>query len=209
MSSRLNVGGLLLLSVVGLGALQAANISEQQADAFTKKMTMVQQRAAVGVLAQSPSGQQPPSGQRTFFSEAEVNSWLSYRSSEVLPVGVSDPRVTIIGQGKLQAAATVDLEAIAKQRATGRTLDPWTYLGGRLPVTLSGVLRTQNGMGQFDLQEAAVSGIPVPTSVLHDIVAYYSRTDNAPQGVRLNDSFRLPARIKQIEVGQGQAVVVQ
>jgi hypothetical protein len=45
--------------------------------------------------------------------------------------------------------------------------------------------------------------------VLQDIVAYYSRTADDPEGVRLNDSFKLPAQIKQIEVGQGQAVVVQ
>jgi hypothetical protein len=127
----------------------------------------------------------------------------------VLPTGVTDPRVTIVGNGKLSAAATVNLEEIAKRRATGGVLDPWTYLGGRLPVTLSGVLHTQNGVGKFELEEAAVSGIPVPTSVLQDIVGYYSRTPNDPEGVRLNDSFRLPAQIKQIEVGQGQAVVVQ
>jgi len=203
MSSRLSVAVLVFLSVAGLGALKAAGVSEQQAEAFTRKMTMVQQRAVTGVNAQSPAPQRTP------FSEAEVNAWLSYRSTELLPTGVSDPRVTIIGDGKLRAAATVDLEAIARQRTTGRALDPWTYLGGRLPVTLTGVLRTQNGFGQFELQEAAVSGVPVPTSVLQDIVAYYSRTDTDPQGVRLNDSFRLPAQIKQIEVGQGQAIVVQ
>jgi hypothetical protein len=45
--------------------------------------------------------------------------------------------------------------------------------------------------------------------MLQDIVAYYSRTANDPEGVRLNESFKLPAQIKQIEVGQGQAVVVQ
>jgi len=45
--------------------------------------------------------------------------------------------------------------------------------------------------------------------MLQDIVGYYSKTDDAPQGVRLDGPFKLPARIKQIEVGQGQAVVVQ
>jgi hypothetical protein len=202
MSSRL-IAVFLLTCGIGFSALQAAGESEQQAEAFTKKMAMVTQRAAAGVQG---SARGP---QRTSFTEAEVNSWFAYRSREVLPTGVSDPRVTIVGDGKLRAAATVDLETIAKRRSSGRALDPWTYLGGRLPVTLSGVLRTQNGTGQFELQEAAVSGVPVPTSVLQDIVAYYSRTADDPEGVRLDDSFKLPAQIKQIEVGQGQAVVVQ
>ena len=203
MSSRLNIAALVLLSGVGLGALQAAAVSEQQADAFTKKMAIVTSRGVSSVKGQAKGPQ------RTQFTETEVNSWFAYRSREVMPTGVSDPRLTIVGNGKLRAAATVDLEEIAKTRASGRALDPWTYLGGRLPVTLSGVLQTQNGIGKFELEEAAVSGIPVPTSVLQDIVAYYSKTDKDPEGVRLNDSFRLPAQIKQIEVGQGQAVVVQ
>jgi hypothetical protein len=51
--------------------------------------------------------------------------------------------------------------------------------------------------------------VPVPTSLLQDVVSYYSRSTDEPEGVRLDTPFRLPARIRQIEVGQGQAVVVQ
>jgi len=203
MSSRLSIWVVLLLSGLGLGALQAAGVSQQQADAFSQKMASVKLQGTSGVRAQSSAPR------RTSFTESELNSWFTYRSSEVMPVGVSEPRVTLIGNGKVKAAATVDLEKIAKQRSSGRTLDPWSYLGGRLPVTLSGVLRTENGMGRFDLEEAAVSGVPVPASVLADIVSYYSRTDSDPEGVRLNDNFRLPSQIKQIEMGVGQAVIVQ
>ena len=203
MSSRLSIWVLLLLSGVGLGALQAAGVSEQQADAFSQKMATVKKQGIAGLQAQSRTPRRTP------FTESELNSWFAYRSGEVMPTGVTDPRVTLVGSGKVKAAATVDLEAIAKQRSSGRTLDPWSYLGGRLPVTLSGVLRTENGIGRFDLEEAAVSGIPVPASVLADIVSYYSRTDSDPEGVRLNDNFRLPSQIKQIEMGAGQAVIVQ
>jgi len=205
MSSRLSIWVFLLLSGVGLGALQAAGVSEQQADAFSQKMAIVKKQgiSGVGVQAQSRTPRRTP------FTESELNSWFAYRSGEVMPTGVTEPRVTLVGNGKVKAAATVDLEAIAKQRSSGRTLDPWSYLGGRLPVTLSGVLRTENGIGRFDLEEAAVSGVPVPASVLADIVSYYSRNDSDPEGVRLNDNFKLPSQIKQIEMGAGQAVIVQ
>lgn len=203
MSSRLSVGVFVLLSAVGLGAVQAASISQQQSDAFTRKMAMVTQRGVAGVKGQTKAPQRTP------FTEIELNSWFAYEGQEVMPPGVTNPRVTIVGNGKLNAAATVDLEQIAKGRSTGRVLDPWSYLGGRLPVTLSGVLHTQDGVGKFQIEEAAVSGIPVPSSVLQDIVGYYSKTSKNPEGVRLDDSFPLPAQIKEIEVGQGQAVVVQ
>jgi hypothetical protein len=203
MSSRFTVGVFLLMCGVGLAAPQAAGVTEQQADTFTKKLATVTARGVSGARGQARGPQRTP------FTEAEVNSWFAYRSQELLPTGVTEPRVTIVGNGKLRGAATVDLEAVAKKKSTGGLLDPWNYLGGRLPVTVTGVLRTQNGVGQFDLEDAAISGIPVPTSVLQDIVAYYSRTADDPEGVRLNESFKLPAQIKQIEVGQGQAVIVQ
>ena len=202
MSSRLCIWVFLLLSGVGLGALQAG-VSEQQADAFSQKMATVKKQGITGIRSQNRAPQRTP------FTESELNSWFAYRSGEVMPSGVSEPRVTLVGNGKVKAAATVDLEAIAKQRSSGRALDPWSYLGGRLPVTLSGVVHTENGMGRFDLEEAAVSGVPVPTSVLADIVSYYSRTADDPEGVRLNDNFRLPSQIKQIEMGAGQGVIVQ
>jgi hypothetical protein len=202
MSSRLGIWVLLLLSGIGLGALQAAGVSEQQADAFSQKMATVKKQGISGVQGTNRT-------LRTPFSESELNSWFAYRSGEVMPPGVSEPRVTLVGNGKVKAVATVDLEAIAKQRSSGRALDPWSYLGGRLPVTVSGVLRTENGMGRFDLEEAAISGVPVPTSVLADIVSYYTRTAADSEGVRINDDFRLPSQIKQIEMGAGQGVIVQ
>ena len=137
MSSRLRVGVFLLVYGVGLAAPQAAGVSEQQADAFAKKLATLTARGVSGVRGEARGPQRTP------FTEVEVNSWFAYRSQEMLPTGVTDPRVTIVGDGKLRGAATVDLEAVAKRRATGRALDPWSYLGGRLPVTVSGVLRTQ------------------------------------------------------------------
>ena len=202
MSSRLGIWVLLLLSGIGLGALQAAGVSEQQADAFSQKMATVKKQGISGVQGTNRT-------LRTPFSESELNSWFAYRSGEVMPPGVSEPRVTLVGNGKVKAVATVDLEAIAKQRKSGGAPDPWSYLGGRLPVTLSGVLRTENGMGRFDLEQAAVSGVPVPTSVLADIVSYYTRSADDSDGVRINDNFRLPSQIKQIEMGTGQGVIVQ
>jgi hypothetical protein len=125
-----------------------------------------------------------------------------------LPGGVTQPQVTI-ADGKLVGQAIVDLDTVAKRRGSGGALDPWSLLGGRLPVSVTGTLRTQNGIGQFDIESAAISGVPVPTTFLQELLSYYSRTLERPQGVRLDAPFTLPARIQKIEVGKGQAVVVQ
>jgi len=142
-------------------------------------------------------------------SENEVNSWFAYRGQELIPKGVTEPKVTIIGNGRVMGVATVDLDAVSKKNASGGTFDLWKLVGGRVPVAVTGVLQTKGGRGQFDLQNATLSGVPVPKALLQELVSYYSRTADHPDGVRLDESFALPARIQQIEVGQGQAVVVQ
>jgi hypothetical protein len=146
---------------------------------------------------------------RTTLTEPELNSWFVYRAQPLLPTGVAEPKVTIIGNGKLLGNATVDLEAIGKKRSSGGSLDLWSYLGGRVPLSVTGILSTKDGKGRFELQSAEISGVPLPKSLLQELVSYYTRTPEHPQGVKLDEPFSLPASIKQIEVGQGQAVVVQ
>jgi hypothetical protein len=132
-----------------------------------------------------------------------------YRAQPLLPNGVGQPQVTIAGDGRVAGQAVVDLDAVAKRRSTGGAFDPFSLIGGKVPVSVTGILHTRDGMGRFEVQTAEMSGIPVPVPVLQELVTYYSRTPERPQGVKLDDAFALPANIRQIEVGQGQAVVVQ
>jgi hypothetical protein len=179
----------------------APKVSPQQADAFARKIAIIS--------AQSTLATRAASVRRTSVSEDEVNSWFAYRAQPLLPQGMTEPQLTIVGNGRVMGTAWVDLDAIAKQRRSSGILNPWNLVGGRVPVTVAGVLHTQNGRGQFDVEETTVSGLPVPTSLLQELVAHYSRTPTTPQGIRLDDPFELPANIRQIEVSQGQAVVIQ
>jgi len=76
-------------------------------------------------------------------------------------------------------------------------------------VTATGVLTTNNGVGHFELEAAAISRLPVPKFLLQEIVSYYSRTAANPAGISLDDPFALPARIREIQVERGQAIIVQ
>lgn len=185
--------------------LQGAAESTQAADAFARKMSIISQQGALP----EARGARPAAPRRTPVTETEVNSWFAYRAQPLLPDGLSQPKLTIIGGGKVMGGATVDLEEIGKRRSSGGALDIWSYLGGRVPISVTGILHTQDGRGRFEVQQADVSGVPLPRTLLQEVVSYYSRTPEHPQGVRLDDVFELPANIKQIEVGQGQAVVVQ
>lgn len=180
--------------LVLLVTAQAANTSRPQADSFAKKLAIIRQHAA----------ESPKSARRTTVTEGEVNSWFVYRAQPLLPAGVKEPRVTAVGNGKMLGVVTVDLDDIGKSRA-----GVWKLLGGTLPIALSGVLRTKDGRGQFDLQSADISGVPVPKFLVQEIVTHYTRAEDRPNGIRLDDPFTLPAAIRQIDVGQGQALIVQ
>ena len=174
---------------------EAANTSRAQADSFAKKIAIINQHAE----------QSGKSSRRTTLTEAELNSWFMYRAQPLLPEGVKDPKVVAVGNGRLMGTVIVDLEDVGKSRSS----EVLKYVGGRVPITLNGVLRTKDGRGQFDLQSAQISGIPLPRFLLQEIVSHYTRNDDRPNGIRLDDPFALPANIKQIDVGQGQAVVTQ
>ena len=191
---------LILLVLIAIVPLQAGSVSKQQAETFSRKVALIQRQADATAR---------PGTVRTALSEDELNSWFAYQALPLLPSGVTQPKITIVGEGRVMGTATVDLEAVAKTRSSGGTLDPWSYLGGRVPVNVVGVLHTRDGMGRFELQNADIAGVPVPKPLLQQLLSHYSRTDAHPGGVSLDDAFALPAKIRQIEVGQGQAVVIQ
>lgn len=200
MSRGRTILGVFVAIALAAAGVQAGDVSRQQADSFSKKVAIIAQRGA-----RTPR----PAPTRTIVSETELNSWFTYRAQEHLPKGVTQPKVTIIGNGRVMGLATVDLDAVSKERSSGSGFDLWSLVGGKVPVAVTGVLETKSGSGRFDLQSATVGSVPVPKVLLQELVSYYSRTAEHPDGVRLDTPFELPAKIQQIEVGAGQAVVVQ
>jgi hypothetical protein len=197
------VVGLLVVTAALIAphlTLQAAAISKQQADLFAQKLAHI--------VGQADRVQKPGS-RRTAVSESELNSWFAYSAKPLLPAGVADPHVTMVGNGKLAGNALVDLDTIAKKRQSGSTFDLWNLVGGKVPVNVTGTLRTKDGQGSFLLEGADISGLPLPKSFLQELVGYYSRTPTNPRGVNLDDPFALPASIRQIDVAAGQAVIIQ
>ena len=189
------------LAITALAVTAFADIRTSRQDALQLK----QKVATISAHAEKT----PREPRRTTVTENEVNSYLVYEAREQLPTGVVEPSISILGEGRVSARAVVDLDAVRKAKASPSLLDPTNYLMGRLPVTATGVLTTSNGMGQFKLESATVGGVPVPKILLQEIVSYYSRTPDKPAGIGLDDPFALPARIREIQVERGQAIIVQ
>jgi hypothetical protein len=195
---------LLLGALLGLTPVFAqGRLSRQDADRFQSKLTRI---VTFGnVAARTGKAVQP---QTTPVSDAEVNSYLRFLAADQIPVGIVEPVLNALGEGRVSGRALVDLDAVRKQKQRG-WLDPFGYLSGRLPVTASGRLTTKEGKGQFQLESADISGVTVPKAVLQELVSYYSRTPENPAGIDMDAPFELPARIREIQVGSGSSTIVQ
>jgi hypothetical protein len=182
-------------------------VSRADAASLRQKVTSIEQQAAV---VPDPGTRPPrPAARSTVVTEREVNSYLAYDAGSQIPVGITGPRITILDDRRLAATALVDLDAVRAHHKSAGWFDPMNFLSGRLPVAVSGRLQTADGLAKFDLESASVSNIPIPRTLLQELVSYYSRTPQNPRGLNLDDSFVLPARIRQIDVRLGEAVVIQ
>ena len=180
-------------------SVAAANVTREQAAAFQRKLEQIVR-----------NGERPAERAReTAISEGEVNSWLHFSAGDSIPTGVTEPSINIRGAGRLHGRAIVDLDVVRRQKGSGGWLDPRSYLTGKLPVTATGLLETHAGRGRFTLETATVGGVPIPKSFLQELLSYYSRSDDHPRGINMDDPFELPANIERIEVQAGRATIVQ
>jgi hypothetical protein len=194
------VGG--SIAMVAVAALSAQpRLTKQDADRFHEKLTRIIEYGEAAPLR----GAQPRS---TALTDAEINSYFKFLAGDQIPVGIVEPTVSAVGEGRVSGRAMVDLDAVRKGKDRGM-LDPMNLLTGRLPITATGRLTTKGGIGQFTLESVDISGVNVPKSVLQELLTYYSRTKEKPSGINMDDPFELPARIKEIRVGSGAATVIQ
>lgn len=188
---------------IAAGAAQLSaqqKLTKQDASRFAAKLAQIEKNS----ITPRKSG----AARSTQVSDAEVNAYLRYLAGSQIPVGIVEPDLRGVGNGRVTGRAIVDLDAVRTQKKRGWT-DPLGYLTGRLPVTAAGTLTTRNGLGQFQLESAEISGVTIPKSLLQELLSYYSKTPENPAGINMDEPFTLPAAIQEIRIGQGTAVIVQ
>jgi hypothetical protein len=181
------------------------------ADVYTRadSTSMRQKIERIVATERTVAQRKAPAGLTTPLTQREVNSYLRYDLAPHVPAGIAEPVITILGDGRLLGEAVVDLDAVSRANPPKGFFDPMRLLTGRVPVRVQGVLVTGRGSGQFSLESASISGVPVPKSVLQSLVSHYSRSPENPDGIGLDEPFALPAAIREIRVEPGRAIVVQ
>jgi hypothetical protein len=139
--------------------------------------------------------------QSTTIEEGEVNAYLQTYLREEIPPGITSPTLKILGDNRLSATATLDLDAMNASRPPSEGFDPIRVLRGSLGAKVSGRLVTENGSGRFELESAELGGIPLPRALVSQLVSSYD--------VNIDDAFDLPSSIREIRVEPGQVTVLQ
>jgi hypothetical protein len=202
-SLRVPFATLLTLAIVAGSSLVAfQRYSKQEGDRFQSKL----QRIVVFGNTQAAAGRR--ASQDTDVTDDELNSYLRFNARPEIPEGIVDPTLSALGDGKVSGQVTVDLDAVRKQKARG-WMDPMGYLAGKLPLTARGTLSTKDGMGRFELESAELSGVTVPKALIQELLSFYSKTPEKPNGINMDDPFELPSRIREIRVGRSQSTIVQ
>ena len=190
--------GLMLLTPT-ISSPAAGQLSKGQGDRLERKIEEITKNASL----------EPVRSRRTTTSELEVNSYLNFNLKDKIPRGLTNPQITIVGDGQLAGRVFVDIDEFKRHRNSGGLLDPLNYISGQVPVTARGVLRTQDGKGKFQLGSAEILGVPLPKPLLQELVTFFSRTPDNPNGFNIDAPFNLPAKIREVVVNRGDAVVVQ
>lgn len=186
---------------MAVGGLQAAvdELTPQLSGAFQGKVLVIMQNG----------GTEKPKPRTTPFEEIELNSYLRFGVTDLLPVGLTDPSAKLMGQGRATLRAVVDLDTVRKAQGKKSWYDPTAYLTGRIPVMTTGVLLAADGVGRFSVERIEVKGVPMPKRLLQEILSYYTKSAEYPNGVNLDDQFTLPAQIRRVDVEVGRATITQ
>jgi hypothetical protein len=151
----------------------------------------------------------PTRAMKTTITETEANSYLTVNANDKIPKGLTNPEIHMLDNGQLTGRVVVDIDEFNRSRQSNGFMDPLSYISGKVPVTARGTLRSSAGKGQFQLASAELMGFPLPKPVLQEMVSFFTRTRENPAGFNLDAPFNLPAKMREVIVNCGEAVVVQ
>ena len=114
-------------------------------------------------------------------AQRSLNGWFRFQGADALPAGVADPELEFEGERRLIARATVDLDGLRAQQPNRDLFDPLRYLQGRLPVSAVGLVQAADGTIRVDFESVEIGSVPVPATLVHELVRYYTRSDTHPR----------------------------
>lgn len=164
--------------------------------------------AALGRILLNAATPRRGGAREVIITERAVNGFMRFQAADRLPPGLADPELRMEAGGRLTVTATVDLDAVREQQSPGR-LNPLRFLGGRLPVTAIGIVRSTRRTLTIQIESARVGSLSVPATLVAELVRIYTRSDQYPDGIDVSEPIPLPSGIDAVRVESRRTVVVQ
>ncbi len=192
----------LVLVVVGAGsaaphaasrpAPPRAGLSWAESDSLVRKLQAIEAHRRVKTR-----------GPQTFLvTEGELNSYLNLELAPRMPKGVTDLAVRFDSE-RVLATGSVDLELVRGRAETSR-FSPLALLSGSVPVQIQGRLTNLGGFGAIEWEDVRISSLPLPVTVLGQIVASFTRDPENPEGFDIQAPFRLPYSCRRVRLEPGR-----
>lgn len=199
----------VLVIMIGFGA-----VATQQEEMLSAEDGKDLEQALVQILLNVSNILEPGSSTETgnqhdvVITERSLNGYLRFQGAELIPPAVTDPDIQMEEGGLVTVRANVDLDRL-EQRDDRDLLDPLRYLSGTLPVRVTAIVRSEDGTVSLDFESIHVGAVPVPQTILLELLSHYTKSNQEPDGLDLSSVFSLPRGIRAIRVEENQVVVVQ
>jgi hypothetical protein len=170
-------------------ALDRPELSRTEAEALDRKFDELNERHKAGRVIRGT----------VLVTESEVNSYLNLSPSVKMPRGLGDV-VVRLEQERIHATGLLDLEKVRDKMPNLSPLSPLYWLSGQVPVLLRGRLLNDDGFATIEWEDVRVGNIPVPISLLHQIVSSTTKSEDLPEGFDIRAPFRLPYSLRQVRI---------
>jgi len=168
------------------------------AESLTQKLEVLERRW---------QKKKPPREKTVTVSEPELNAYVNLTLGPKIPRGISDV-VFRLDRDRLAAQALVDLSEVQTKVPSGSLGGLLAFLSGKVPLQARGRLSAaEEGFSTFAIEEVTLSTVPVPVSVVEQLVASATRSAQNPQGFDVHSPFRLPYDLKRVRIQPGRALL--
>ena len=114
-------------------------------------------------------------------------------------------RLTALGTERVHTTGVLDLEKVRDKMPNLSPMNPLYWLSGQVPVLLRGRVLNDDGFASIDWEDVRVGNVPVPISLLHQIVSSTTKSDDYPDGFDVRAPFALPYSVRQVRIQPGRA----
>ena len=144
---------------------------------------------------------------RTVLTEAEINAYLQVHGHEHLPDAITEPQVRLGDDHQVRVRAIVDLDGVRRARPRDWR-DPLAYVAGAAEVIATGRVTEDGGFARAELDGATIAGLPIPSSVVQELLRFFTATSDDPGGFVLDRPFPLPADLRGFDVRRGHVTLL-